>query len=109
MAVVFVSHTVFRLFDLCGVASLPGFGDLSSVFGMVWRFLPLADSSVDMVVSRDLDGRLTDREAAAVQEWLQVAGFRSQICQILSSLSFEWTEFFCIEWYKSNQKVVRYY
>ena len=50
--------------------SLPDLGDLSSLFGMLWRFLPVLDPSVDLVVSRDLDSRLTTREQAAVQEWI---------------------------------------
>ena len=39
--------------------SLPRYGDLSKIFGMVWRFLPLLDPLVDAVASRDLDSRLT--------------------------------------------------
>ena len=34
------------------------------------RYLPLLDPSVDLMVSRDLDSRLTTREQAAVQEWI---------------------------------------
>ena len=34
------------------------------------RYLPLLDPSVDVMVSRDLDSRLTTREQAAVEEWL---------------------------------------
>ena len=41
------------------------------MFGMVWRFLPLLDPGVEVVVSRDLDSRLTPREQAAVEEWLE--------------------------------------
>ena len=37
---------------------------------MLWRFLPVLDPQVDVMVSRDLDSRLTTREQAAVQEWL---------------------------------------
>jgi len=59
------------MFDLCPVNSLPQFGDLSSVFGMTWRFLPISDPTVDIMVSRDLDSRFTAREQAAVSEWLQ--------------------------------------
>ena len=51
--------------------SLPQLGDLSGMFGMVWRFLPLLDPSVEVVVSRDLDSRLTTREQAAVEDWLE--------------------------------------
>ena len=39
------------------VSALPGLGNLSSVFGMTWRFLPLSDPAVDIVVSRDVDSR----------------------------------------------------
>ena len=53
---------------------------------MTWRFLPLSDPTVDIMVSRDLDSRylypcpilaneglprLTAREQAAVEEWLK--------------------------------------
>jgi len=58
-------------FDLCPVNHLPQFGDLSQVFGMTWRFLPLCDPTVDVMVARDLDSRLTQREQAAVIEWLE--------------------------------------
>jgi hypothetical protein len=36
----------------------------------MWRFLPLADPLVDLVVFRDLDSYVLDREVAAVREWL---------------------------------------
>ena len=55
---------------MCPVDSLAHLGDLSSVFGMLWRFLPLVDPQVSVMVSRDLDSRLTAREQAAVEEWL---------------------------------------
>ena len=45
-------------------------GDISSLFGMLWRFIPVLDPMVDLMVSRDLDSRLTAREQAAVEEWL---------------------------------------
>ena len=60
--------------DTCPVDSLPRYGDLSKIFGMVWRFLPLLDPLVDAVASRDLDSRLTAREAAAVSQWLEESG-----------------------------------
>jgi len=58
------------IFDLCPVNALPTFGDLSKVFGMTWRFLPVCDPLVSVAMSRDLDSRLTSREEAAVAEWL---------------------------------------
>ena len=48
-----------------------GEGELGAVFGMVWRFLPLLDPRVDVMVSRDLDSRLGPREVAAVTQWLE--------------------------------------
>ena len=35
------------------------------------RFLPLVDPQVSVMVSRDLDSRLTAREQAAVEDWLE--------------------------------------
>jgi len=36
----------------------------------MWRFIALADPLVDLVVFRDLDSYVLDREVAAVHEWL---------------------------------------
>ena len=38
---------------------------------MNWRFFPSLDPQVDIMVSRDLDSLISDREAAAVNEWLE--------------------------------------
>ena len=37
--------------------AVSGYGDLSQVFGMLWRFIPVLDPSVTLMVSRDLDSR----------------------------------------------------
>ena len=37
---------------------------------MIWRFLPVLDPSVSVMVSRDLDSRISSREQAVVEEWL---------------------------------------
>ncbi|XP_023347972.1 uncharacterized protein LOC111716729 isoform X2 [Eurytemora carolleeae] len=58
--------------DLCSVLSVPPYGNISSKFGMIWRFLPLADPFVDFMVSRDLDSRFSARETAAVNDWLSL-------------------------------------
>jgi len=63
--------TIGKKFDICSVDALAKYGDLSSIFGMLWRFLPMLDPSVDIMVSRDLDSRITKREVAAVNEWLE--------------------------------------
>ena len=56
---------------MCPVDSLAHLGDLSSVDGELWRFVPLVDPQVSVMVSRDLDSRLTAREQAAVEDWLE--------------------------------------
>lgn len=38
--------------------------------GMFWRFEPASEDDVDVFISRDCDSRLSQREADAVQEWL---------------------------------------
>ena len=61
--------------DLCHVRHLPGCGELeltdaSDVFPMTWRFLPPVDPQVEIFLCRDLDSRISEREVAAVTEWL---------------------------------------
>jgi len=60
--------------DLCIGIEHEGL-ELSSRNGMLWRFLPLLDQLVDVVLVRDLDSRLSAREAAAVAEWLNDTQF----------------------------------
>ena len=36
-----------------------------------WRHLPMGDDSVDVMISRDTDSRLTQREKDAVDQWIQ--------------------------------------
>ncbi len=50
------------------IVVMPETGDWSSMF---WRFLPISDPDVDMMLSRDTDSRLSYREKAAVKEWLK--------------------------------------
>lgn len=38
---------------------------------MVWRFLPAADTNVERFISRDVDSRLSKRDAEAVKEWVE--------------------------------------
>ncbi|XP_057295032.1 uncharacterized protein LOC130623556 [Hydractinia symbiolongicarpus] len=47
------------------------YGDITSINGRVWRFLPLADDTVDIVCIRDLDSPIIKREEDAVNEWLK--------------------------------------
>lgn len=38
--------------------------------GTLWRFLPASESNVDVMICRDVDSRLTMREKAVVDEWV---------------------------------------
>ena len=42
----------------------------SSFFGTFWRFEAMTDATVERVIFRDTDSRLTERELAAVEEWV---------------------------------------
>ena len=59
------------LLDLCPAISLPKFGNATKLYPLIWRFLPAIDPQVDIFFSRDLDSRISDREAAAVSEFLK--------------------------------------
>ena len=53
------------MIDLCLVTDdLAGLGD-------IWRFLPVLDTRVSVIISRDLDSRVSIREAEAVRDWLE--------------------------------------
>ena len=45
--------------------------DLKYIHSMIWRFLPIGDSLVDLFMSRDLDSLLLQREVDSVKEWLK--------------------------------------
>lgn len=40
-------------------------------FSMFWRFLPISDENVECMISRDCDSRISERETAAIKEWLE--------------------------------------
>ena len=44
--------------------------DRGPFYGMYWRFFPMDDLDLAVMVSRDCDSRLTYREVAAVNVWL---------------------------------------
>lgn len=44
--------------------------DMTHMHKMMWRFLPVGDSFVDVFMSRDTDSFFTDREVDAVNAWL---------------------------------------
>ena len=39
--------------------------------GLFWRFLALSDIDANVVLSRDCDSRISERESSAVNQWLQ--------------------------------------
>jgi hypothetical protein len=45
--------------------------DASYMHAMMWRWLPIGDSFVDVFSSRDLDSHLLQREVDAVNAWLK--------------------------------------
>lgn len=55
-------------FDNVEIIKMNEDGDWS---GMFWRFLPISDDDVDVMISRDTDSRLSLREKCAVDEWLK--------------------------------------
>ena len=49
------------------------YSNISSRFnhdGLFWRFLALADDTIDIILSRDCDSRISEREVSAVNEWI---------------------------------------
>jgi len=58
---------------------LVGMEDVELVFvdepadwtGMFWRFYPAGEDDVEAFISRDCDSRLSEREASAVNEWME--------------------------------------
>lgn len=46
------------------------FRDLGFMHKMMWRFLPVGDTFVDVFMSRDSDALFTDREIDSVYDWL---------------------------------------
>jgi len=61
--------TIEKLSDLnAEVIMMDAYGDWD---GMFWRFFAIADSDVEIMLSRDTDSRLTLREKSAVDEWLR--------------------------------------
>jgi hypothetical protein len=57
-----------ELAGLGSVVDMPGPEDWSALF---WRFLTVADPTVDLHLFRDADSRPCARESAAVSEWLR--------------------------------------
>ena len=57
--------------DLCNVTRVLEVRNITRpLFPMTWRFLPLMDTTVDRMLSRDIDNLITTREVEAVRQWL---------------------------------------
>ena len=69
----------FCRLDLCFVDGLSHVGDL-------WRFLPVFDPSVSVLVSRDLDGLLTNREAEAVTQWMEETSLPFHVMRYIENM-----------------------
>ena len=46
-------------------------GDINTTKPMMWRFEPIINPEVEVMMSRDTDTRILPREKLAVEEWLQ--------------------------------------
>ena len=57
--------------DVCNIHEIPGLGNATKLFPMIWRFLPVLDPQVTALLPRDLDSWINQREATAVHAWLQ--------------------------------------
>jgi len=57
--------------DLCPADNNPRLGNMARLYPLIWRFLPSLDPQVSLFLSRDLDSRLSAREAAAVNQFLR--------------------------------------
>jgi len=63
------ASTITSLAELSNVRviHIPGVDYL----GLFWRFYPAADPSVELFVSRDCDSRVSQKERASVEEWIE--------------------------------------
>ena len=57
--------------DICDVENNHKFGNISHVYPLNWRFLPVVDEQVDILLVRDLDSDISPREVNAVNEFIQ--------------------------------------
>ena len=57
--------------DICNIEEIPKLGNVSKIYPLNWRFLPSIDDQVDILLVRDLDSEISDREVAAVQDFMK--------------------------------------
>lgn len=63
-------ETIMELSQFQHVKIIYKTGDLATVKPMMWRFLAIDDPEVEIMMSRDTDTRILQREKVAVDEWL---------------------------------------
>lgn len=68
---IIASYKEYKNLHFCDARKLPVYGDQTKILGKFWRNLPIADPTVDVFCSRDLDSALLTREEAAVRDWLK--------------------------------------
>ena len=63
--------------------------DATKVFAMNWRFFPTLDPQVDVYHCRDLDSRFSQREVAAVQEFMSSGLWLTDIWTAMRSTEYK--------------------
>jgi hypothetical protein len=72
---------LFSNVDFCDISQLPLIKnssllkykqEMSYLHSMMWRWLPIGDSFVDLFISRDTDSLIIKREVDSVQVWAQL-------------------------------------
>mgnify|MGYP003125653723 CR=1 FL=1 len=56
------------MYENTEVVRMPEWGNWKSMY---WRFYPASEENVEVVISRDTDCRLSEREKSAVDEWIK--------------------------------------
>ncbi len=65
------NSTITELQKLPNTKIINKFGDVNTCKPMMWRFEAIDDSDVEIMMSRDTDTRILEREVMAVHEWLK--------------------------------------
>jgi len=64
------NNTIEQLNSISNVKLFFKTGDLNIIKPMMWRFEPIDNPEVEIMMSRDTDTRIWEREILAVNEWL---------------------------------------
>jgi len=64
-------HTIDELQKRDNIKIFYKIGNLNTCKPMMWRFEPIIDKNVEVMISRDTDTRILLREKLAVDEWLK--------------------------------------